>query len=120
MEEVTEEQAAEAAQVLSKTLQRRRLLNVDVEVIIAEESFIVPYKHDTRAPDADDEALLAMKDHQPRKTGKELPSDVHELLNVVAGGGGRGSGGIGDHHYVVRINTLFTVWDGQLVDRVAC
>lgn len=61
MEGVSEEEAQEAARVLSTLLQRKRLLDVDVEVIIAEDSFIEPYKHDTRAPDAEDEALIVIK-----------------------------------------------------------
>ena len=49
MEEITEEEAKIAARVLTRTLQKKRLLNVDVEVVLAEESFIEPYLHEARA-----------------------------------------------------------------------
>ena len=46
MEEITEEQAKKAATVLTRTLRKRRLLNVDVEVILAEHTIIQPYTYD--------------------------------------------------------------------------
>ncbi|CAD7972330.1 unnamed protein product [Amoebophrya sp. A120] len=45
MENITEEEASIAARVLTQTLQKKRLLNVDVEVIMAEHAFVEPFSH---------------------------------------------------------------------------
>eukprot|EP00392_Amoebophrya_sp_AT5.2_P011784 g11869.t1 len=77
MENISEEDASIAARVLTETLQKKRLINVDVEVIMAEHAFVEPFAHH-----GENSAV----DHSP--LGGELqffrsnPADMEFLQNL--------------------------------------
>jgi len=84
-ENVTEEKAKRAAEQLSKTLRQRRLFDVDVEVILADEELIQPYTHDTKLRLHDRHQFLEGLQKEEKKDVphmEPIPLEIDDLLNM--------------------------------------
>ncbi|CAD7935815.1 unnamed protein product [Amoebophrya sp. A25] len=86
MEDITEQEAATAARVLTQTLQKKRLLNVDVEVIMAEHTFVEPFVQHAHNYDSDEEELT-------RELIAPVGSPPVDLHDVQLQNGARPAGG---------------------------
>eukprot|EP00397_Hematodinium_sp_SG-2012_P001356 GEMP01001357.1.p1 GENE.GEMP01001357.1~~GEMP01001357.1.p1 ORF type:complete len:1249 (+),score=221.98 GEMP01001357.1:134-3880(+) len=79
MEDVSEHEAKSAALKLTETLRRRRLFNVEVEVILSDDSMIEPYTYDwTLRVEKRKQLLHELHPHLEEE--KKLPVEIDDLF----------------------------------------
>jgi len=93
-EGVTAEQAKLAATFLTRTLRQRRLFDVDVEVILADDEMIEPYTYDWTLRVEERNKFMEQLNNQRGKApaiSKDLPQQIDELFTTQVSGGTEGS-----------------------------
>jgi len=82
-EGVSEEEAKAAAQLLTKTLRQRRLFEVDVEVILADDEMIQPYTYDWTLRAEDRHKFLEQLEKEGLgdvKRKEAIPLEINDLF----------------------------------------
>merc|ERR1719215_1746494 len=85
-EGVTEEQAKDAAELLTNTLRDRRLFDVDVEVILIDDDMIEPYTHDWTLREEERHRFLNELNQSRGGVGhraESIPLEVDDLFHMA-------------------------------------
>merc|ERR1740121_1051235 len=85
-EGVTEEQAKAAAELLTETLKQRRLFDVDVEVILADDEMIEPYTHDWTLREEQRHQFLQELNESRGGSGPQdeaIPLEIDDLFSMA-------------------------------------
>lgn len=85
-EGVSEEEAQAAAELLTKTLRQRRLFDVDVEVILADDEMIEPYTYDWTLRVEDRHKFLEQLGKQGGdvRSKEAIPLEIDDLFSMEA------------------------------------
>jgi len=85
-EDVSQEQAKAAGELLTKTLRQRRLFDVEVEVILADDAMIEPYTYDWTLRVEERHRLLSLHAEScgslPPVLSESIPLEIDDLFNM--------------------------------------
>eukprot|EP00928_Gymnodinium_smaydae_P075952 TRINITY_DN5897_c0_g3_i1.p1 TRINITY_DN5897_c0_g3~~TRINITY_DN5897_c0_g3_i1.p1 ORF type:complete len:1102 (-),score=265.99 TRINITY_DN5897_c0_g3_i1:399-3605(-) len=81
-ENVSAEQADKAAQLLTRTLRQRRLFDVDVEVILADDEMIEPFTFDSTERVQDRHTFLEANARPGMEAKEAIPMEIADLFQM--------------------------------------